>query len=204
MRRISRWYTTTLIREKSSYIAIATHFHLQSTLRDGLLVPYQNRIEQHDIPRPVTLAKRRVLYETRNSNPQTRNRIPSTRPPSVTSLSASLKEWRKTEDVYIPRARSLVRHVSFVFLVAETDRLGEAVESRVVVLCVNRQSALVVVEGDCLAQRAVAQLRFQNVLVGVEEHLCGDDVTLAKEVLQVAVQDADETVLVAILYVFVR
>ena len=204
MRRINRWYTTTLMREKSSYVAFATHFHLQSTLRDGLLVPHQNRVEQHDIPRSVTLAKRRVLRETRNHIPQTRNRIPSTRPPSVTSLSASLKEWRKTEDVYIPRARSLVRHVSFMFLVAEIDRLGEVIESRVVVLRVNRQSALVVVEGDCLAQRAVAQLRFQNVLVGVEKHLRGDDVALAKEVLQVAVQNADKPVLVAVLHSFVK
>lgn len=91
-----------------------------------------------------------------------------------------------------------------MFLVAEIDRLGEVIESSVVVLRVNRQSALVVVEGDCLAQRTVAQLRFQNVLVGVDKHLRGDDVALAKEVFQVAVQNADKPVLVAVLHSFVK
>ena len=84
--------------------------------------------------------------------------------------------------------------------VAEIQCLGEVVESRIVILRVNRQSAPVVVEGDRFAQWAVAQLRFQNVLVGVQKHLGGDDVSLTKEILQVAVQNADEPVHVAVLH----
>lgn len=84
--------------------------------------------------------------------------------------------------------------------VAEIQCLGEVVESRIVILRVNRQSAPVVVEGDRFPQWAVAQLRFQNVLVGVQKHLGGDDVSLTKEILQVAVQNADEPVHVAVLH----
>lgn len=91
-----------------------------------------------------------------------------------------------------------------MLLIAEIQRLGEAIESHIVVLRVNRQSALVVVECHCFAQRTVTQLRLQNVLVRVEKHLRGDDVSLAKEILQVAVQNADESIGVAVLHMYVK